>query len=50
MSLASKIWNPGVLIYSYLLELAHRVMLQVVSVLNLLAGLRTLWLTVPGTS
>lgn len=45
-----EIWKPRLLIYSHLLELAHRVMHQVVSVLNLLAGLLTLWLTVPGTS
>jgi hypothetical protein len=36
------------LIYSHLLELAHRVMLQVVSVLNFVARLPMPWLTVHG--
>jgi hypothetical protein len=49
-SLTSEIWNPRLLIYSHLLESAYRVMLQVVSVLNLLAGLLIQWLTVPVTS
>jgi hypothetical protein len=37
-----EIWKLRLLIYSHLLELAHRVMHQVVSALNLLAGLLTL--------
>ena len=49
-SLTSKIWNQRLPIYSHLVGLAYRVMLQVASVLNLLAGLLILWLTVPVTS